>query len=114
MTELEWLLGDDTGVSSRTIMAAVTGTPLNPSKVGAPYNITDFGRCYRLLQCFPAYRARMEALAKYPVWQPYLAHWGELTALYELGMDDRGFPTHDYEVFHAYLQKMRNAAWHTQ
>lgn len=82
ITPIEWLLGDDTGASSKTICAAMTGSTSDYADV--PYDASDFGRCYRLLRHFPEWRARMsEMSAKFPTWGPLVAAWDELTAMYE-------------------------------
>lgn len=82
MTPIEWLLSGDTGISSYTICAVMTGSKMKGPDV--PHDPSDFGRCYRLLQNFPEWRARLpEVAAAYPIWGPMVAAWDELTALYE-------------------------------
>jgi hypothetical protein len=50
-----------------------------------PYDPSDFGRCYRLLQVMPSWRLRMQEVADAHVnWQPFVDAWEELTTLYEL------------------------------
>ena len=56
----------------------------DPFGPDVPYDESDFGRCYRLLQHFPAWRARLpEVAAAHPIWGPMVEAWDELTALYE-------------------------------
>lgn len=85
MTPIEWLLGGDTGISSKTICAVMTGSEMKggfPPDI--PYDPGDFGRCYRLLIHFPEWRNRLpEVAAKHPKWGPMVQAWDELTALYE-------------------------------
>ena len=77
----EWLLGGDTGTSSETICAVMTGSKIDDADV--PYDAGDFGRCYRLLTAFPAWRARLpEVAARYPEWAPLVREWDSLTAEY--------------------------------
>lgn len=85
MTPIEWLLSGDTGISSKTICAVMTGSKKADSfGPDVPHDPSDFGRCYRLLQNFPEWRARLpEVAAAYPIWGPMVAAWDELTALYE-------------------------------
>lgn len=71
--ELEWLLGHDTGISSLTICAVLSGKHGIAAEVarghfGAdiPHDPADFGRCYRLLQAIPEWRARLEEVAPRP------------------------------------------------
>ena len=55
---LEWIVGDHTGLSSRTIWAMMMGVPCaNPS---APYDNDDAWRCARLLALIPEWRARLD------------------------------------------------------
>lgn len=85
MTPIEWLLRDDTGISSKTICAVMTGSEMGGSfDPDVPHDPSDFGRCYRLLQNFPEWKARLPEVAiAYPMWGPMVAAWDELTSMYE-------------------------------
>jgi hypothetical protein len=84
MTPNEWILGRDTGTSSKTIWAVMTGSTCRDP--GRPYDADDFGRCYRLLTLFPGWRVRLsEVTAQFPMWTPLVEAWDDLTALYEGG-----------------------------
>lgn len=91
MTPIEWLLSGNTGVSSKTICAVMTGSKKGGSfSADVPYDPSDFGRCHRLLQQFPEWRDRLpEVAAAYPIWGPMVAAWDELTALYEEEMQNK-------------------------
>jgi hypothetical protein len=90
--ELDWLLGCDTGTSSMTILSVLGSSPAATrgaaTKLGerggdAPYDPDDLGRCIRLLDIFPAWRARLGEVADaFPVWRPIAEAWTELEALY--------------------------------
>lgn len=82
-TPHEWFASRDTGTSSKTIWSVMTGIPVD--WVSHPHDPADFGRCYRLLKLFPAWRKRLSEVAtKYPgAWTKLIAHWDELTSLYE-------------------------------
>lgn len=85
MTPIEWLCGNDTGVSSKTILAVMTNSAVTGT-FGAdiPYDPSDFGRCYRLLRHFPEWRQRLPEVAeRYPIWGPMVEAWEEMTALWE-------------------------------
>ena len=80
-----WLLSGDTGMSSKAIFDFMrTGakggwTPSDPS---------DLGRCLRLLERFPEWRARMPEMADCsPKWAAIIPHWDllEATLLSEVG-----------------------------
>lgn len=82
MTPTEWLLGGDTGTSSQTICAVMTGSKIDWADV--PADPSDFGRCYRLLRHFPEWKARLgEVVARYPEWTALVREWDALTVLYE-------------------------------
>lgn len=78
-----WILGCDTGLSSKTIFSVMTGK----SDVGHgdhPWDCDDFGRCYRLLKLFPEWKSRLgEVSARYPAWTGLVSAWDELTELFE-------------------------------
>ena len=79
---VRWFCGGDTGISSQTIWSVMTGYRVE--RVGHPSDPSDFGRCYRLLKLFPEWRARLgEGTAAHPSWISLVAHWDELTSLYE-------------------------------
>lgn len=87
MTPIDWLMSDDTGTSSKTICAVITGSSMNYPDV--PHDPSDFGRCHRLLSLFPEWRPRLHEVAeKYPMWGPMVAAWDELTALYREESED--------------------------
>lgn len=78
---IEWYQGNDTGVSSETIWTVMTGYPVRRS--GVPWDPSDFGRCYRLLERFPEWRTRLSELAEaFPQWVPLVREWDRLTAIY--------------------------------
>jgi hypothetical protein len=85
MTPIEWLLSGDTGTSSKTICAVMTGSNLGGDfDAGVPHDPSDFGRCYRLLRLFPGWIERLDEVAlHYPMWTGLVREWGELTAMYK-------------------------------
>jgi hypothetical protein len=82
----DWLNSGDTGTSSLTIFATMTGNS-QPVRYGFgnwPQDASDLGRCVRLLDRFPEWRARMgEMAARYPKWRPFAEAWADLEALYK-------------------------------
>lgn len=77
-----WIVGHDTGTSSKTIWSVMQG--VEPDYASPPSDPSDFGRCYRLLKLIPEWRPMLGAVAgKYPEWTALVAAWDELTALYE-------------------------------
>lgn len=81
MTPTKWLLGNDTGTSSKTILSVMQGLEFKYHDV--PYDAGDFGRCHRLLEIFPEWKSKLnEVSKKYKEWGPLVAAWDELTAMY--------------------------------
>jgi hypothetical protein len=85
MDPMEWLMSGDTGISSKTILSAMTGTKMTGGfGPDIPGDFSDFGRCYRLLQNFPEWRANIQKVAEvYPKWGPLVREWGRLESAYE-------------------------------
>ena len=80
---LQWAMGNDAGISSKTIMSVMTGTALE-DHASVPWDADDFGRCYRLLNIFPEWKSRLQEVAdKYPEWQKLVDNWDKLTEIYE-------------------------------
>ncbi len=91
----EWIISGDTGTSSKTIWAVmmnvVTGKE-HSFTFDVPHDPADFGRCYRLLNHFPAWKKRLNEVAeKFPKWKPMIKRWDELTALFEKTKSSEGF-----------------------
>jgi hypothetical protein len=79
-----WLRSRDTGVSALTIWSVMTGQPSPADCYSVPWDVSDFGRCQRLLRLFPEWVPRMpEVAAKYPDWLPLVEGWPDLMALFE-------------------------------
>lgn len=82
----EWLVGRDTGTSSKTIYHVMMGYAIkrSPYQFDVPHDPDDFGRCYRLLKLFPAWRERIaEVATALPEWGPLVREWEQLEKLYE-------------------------------
>ena len=78
----EWFRGSDTGVSSETMAAIALGA--EKGRFNAPYDPSDFGRCYRLVQKVPAIRNAFDRIGKLePCFAGILLNWDELCGLYE-------------------------------
>jgi len=78
-----WRNGYDTGSSSETIWAVMMGVPMKHNSY--PLDVSDFGRCYRLLKWMPAWRPRLPEVAVVhgKEWVGLVAAWDEITAAYE-------------------------------
>lgn len=77
-----WIVGDDTGASSKAIWAVMVG--VKAARRSAPSDPSDFGRCYRLLKLVPEWHARIgEMAAVGSDWRALVTRWDDLTELYE-------------------------------
>jgi hypothetical protein len=80
---MAWVMGRDTGTSSKTIWAVMQGAPTRDAST--PWDADDFGRCYRLLKEIPEWRPRLpEVAARYPAWTGLVREWDRLSAMFEL------------------------------
>lgn len=59
----EWLLGDDTGSSSKAICRFMLGIE---GEYPAPFDVADRGRCIRLLNSIPKWWNRLDEMASLP------------------------------------------------
>ena len=79
-----WLVSDDTGLSSTSIVAVMMGA--NPTEIPThyPYDPSDLGRCLRLLELIPEWGPFMnEMRTASPEWNTLVDHWNELHTLME-------------------------------
>lgn len=84
---LEWITGRDTGISSKTMWAALMGSVKGPTRLNfyhdIPHDGDDFGRCYRLIQAVPEWASRLdEVVAVFPAWGPIIREWDRLCKIY--------------------------------
>lgn len=83
---LAWALSGDTGMSSETMVARMTG--MNSTRADRPHDLDDFGRCYRLLQRVPALRPLLPRMTEVsPVWAALVNHWEEIETAYAAYVD---------------------------
>ena len=85
---LAWVAGRDTGTSSKTMWAALTGAVKGPARLDfyrdIPHDGDDFGRCYRLIQAVPEWASRLdEIVAAFPAWGPIIREWDRLCRIYD-------------------------------
>lgn len=101
-----WLLGRDTGSSSKAILAQMV---CGVSHGEYPYDPADLGRCLRMLELFPEWKARIAEMAGYgKVWAVFIDHWDELSSMMadEVGIDwSKGREAHRTYEFMCDLRK---------
>lgn len=88
---LEWITGNDTGQSSKTIWAVMMGAVTASGSYSRPYDAGDFGRCHRLLEIAPEWKARLgEVAARFPEWSPLVREWSKIETAYLADLKDNG------------------------
>jgi hypothetical protein len=87
---ISWVLRGDTGRSSLTMAAHLTGREPRYNGMNWPLDPDDFGRCARLLLAVPALRKRLPRMRSlHPVWAALVDRWDDITACMqnECGLD---------------------------
>lgn len=80
MKALKWLFGRDTGQSSEAIAAHMLGLK---STGQHPWDADDLGRCVRLLELFPEWKARIFEMSAYGgAWVGLCKNWEQLTEMF--------------------------------
>lgn len=82
-----WLSSHDTGMSSTAIVCHMVGGHCDGSY---PLDVSDLGRCLRLLELIPQWKGRMHEMARYGgAWAGLASHWEEIAASMadEVGID---------------------------
>jgi hypothetical protein len=80
-----WIVGDDTGSSSKYMLATALAGIAPPAKFGPswPRDAADLGRCLRLIERAPSVASALPVLAECsPKWKALAEGWGELTKLF--------------------------------
>lgn len=90
----EWIVGGDTGSSSKYMLATALAGAAPKCRWGVEYprDCSDLGRCIRLIQAAPSVRNALPILAEAsPKWAVLAADWDALVALHD------GTPETDYK-----------------
>lgn len=84
MKVIEWFIGDDTGLSSKSIAAHMCGVDVGKYIDYPPADPADLGRCLRLLELFPEWKQRMPEMASVSKnWAKVIPHWNAAAAMME-------------------------------
>ena len=78
---IRWIMSDDTGLSSEFMWSVFAGVPA--PYVSRPHDVSDFGRCVRLLKAVPEWAGRVDELARFPWWDAAAPRWASLVDMYE-------------------------------
>jgi hypothetical protein len=97
-----WLLSNDTGLSSETMAAIALGATARHG-FNAPHDPADFGRCYRLVKAVPEVRLAFPRIAKkVKPFSGIIREWDALCALYE-----RDLPTGRSDELYRRIKELR-------
>lgn len=115
-----WINGRDTGSSSKSLFffldlisenVEITtfnipcSSFVNPYRVSfdIPYDSSDFGRCYRMLQSIPEFYESLNKIPKIlPAWKPYIENWSSLERLYRQSK---------YDLLYEWLTELKDEAY---
>lgn len=101
----QWLVGRDTGSSSKAIVAELNGAMTSPDD--HPHDPDDLGRCIRLLELMPEYRIRLrEMRGVSPMWRNLVDQWDELVRLYH-----EELPTGKAPKCYDFMRELIQAGW---
>jgi len=88
ITPNQWIVGRDTGTSSKTIWAVMMHAvidELNHTYIymyDVPQDPDDFRRCVKLITLFPEWRSRLPEVSKmFPAWVGIIREWDKLEAM---------------------------------
>lgn len=93
---VKWLLSGNSGLSSKTMLAFFLGHEEPDKSFGPhyPHDLSDFGRCYKLIKSFPEFENRLNELSDIPkighIWKKIVSNWQQLSHYYEIGDYVRG------------------------
>lgn len=113
MTPIEWLLSDDTGRSSKTILFVMMKcADVNSFRPDVIYDSADLGRCLRLIELFPEWRPRLHEVSdRFPIWGPVISEWDNLERRYNYLTDsDTAGHQRLYEQIQGMIKKGRREA----
>ena len=86
MTMDEWIVSDDTGISSKTIWAALKIPNIKDDnfRFDVPSDNSDFRRCYRLVKNCEITKENLQKVSEALNWyKPIIDNWDKLSELYE-------------------------------
>ena len=84
----EWIIFGETGISSKTMWAAIAGV-VNEENRGKgrfdiPCDVSDFRRCYKFWKQCSITQHQMNIIKDvFPFWEPFIDNWDRLVSLYE-------------------------------
>lgn len=95
---IKWLINGETGISSKTMAAVSMGERIVQNHgMDAPYDPSDFRRCYLLVEAIPEIKEFFPEIGKVvPKFKGILENWDELCRLYERDKNKKSSP----ELYH--------------
>mgnify|MGYP000628034230 CR=1 FL=1 len=82
----EWTSKGNIGVSSNTMLFAITGKSVYGKSRDIPGDWADFNRCMELVNTVEIVKSNLQKVAEvYPKWKPIIREWDVLVKLWEKG-----------------------------
>lgn len=110
MEMAQWIVGRDTGTSSKVIWSVMN--MVTPDYQSPPSDPDDFGRCYRLLKAAPAHWRKHLGLVSqtYPEWSALVREWDTLTEMYErvIGPTGEGWNVDESKAMYARMNELED------
>ena len=98
---IQWLSNGERGLSSNFMATVLSGIECRPpgwQYLHHPHDIWDFLRCEKLLVAVPEYRARLQEMAVYPVWDEIVPEWDTIVSKYEEEKENNYFPISNFLI----------------
>ena len=85
---IQWVVGNDVGRSSLTMLAAVMDVSDYVKNPDVPCDISDFGRCYRLAKYAEFTKEDLQKVKdSFPFFAPIIDNWDKLCNAYDNDVD---------------------------
>lgn len=104
MTQTEWVVYGETGISSKTMWSAINGASTKEqnnrkgNKFDVPHDPADFRRCYEYVKSTNVTKDQLKIVKDVFKWfAPFIDNWDKIVEIYESEKEQRSCPkTYDY------------------
>lgn len=103
-TQNEWIINGETGISSKTMWAAINGVTLKgveyPKNINfdVPYDPSDFNRCLKYVEDTGITKEQLQTVKEvFPWWAPFIDNWEKIVEIFKSELHLRSMhKTFDY------------------
>lgn len=89
-TQNEWIINGETGISSKTIWAAINGVALKGDTYpkgmtfDVPHDPSDFSRCLRYVEDTGITKEQLKSVKDvFPRWSPFIDNWDKIVEVFK-------------------------------